>query len=497
MFSEEDKKQIVTRGSELSNVEKQISDFKSGFPFLDIKQAASIGHGVTQLTDTEVQSLVDSYEDKIAGKDVLKFVPASGAATRMFKDLFAFVDDGNFDGNKAAQAFIAGVKDFAFYNELSEALDGKSLAEALDSKEYTAIVESLLNEKGMGYGSLPKGLLSFHKYENGSRTPFEEHLVEGAEYASSEGKVKIHFTVSPEHQEKFEDLLARVKPIYESIYGVQYEISFSQQKKSTDTIAVDMDNEPFREEDGSLLFRPAGHGALLENLNDLEADLIYIKNIDNVAPDRLKGDTISYKKALGATLLDLQGQIFENLSNLDNGSDPDDVAAFCTDMLGIDLGDDYPELSLEDRAVLVREKLSRPIRVCGMVKNTGEPGGGPFWVQDEEGRSSLQIAETAQIDLDDEEKAGLLKGSTHFNPVDLVCGVKDYKGQKYDLLKYRDDNTGFISYKSKSGKDLKAMELPGLWNGAMADWITVFVEVPISTFSPVKTVNDLLKEVHQ
>ena len=497
MFSEKDKLQIESRGSELSNVEKQIEDFRSGFPFLDIQKAASIGDGIFQYAEEQIKGLADSYSEKISGKEVLKFVPASGAATRMFKDLFAFLDDNDFQGNKAAQTFIHGLKNFAFANELNEALDGNT-EDLVEQEDYSSVVRQLLESPGLGYGNLPKGLLSFHKYENGSRTPFEEHLVEGANYArDSNGNVKIHYTVSPEHQQKFEELLNQVRPIYESLFNVTYDISFSQQKKATDTIAVDLDNAPFREEDGALLFRPAGHGALLENLNDLDADLIYIKNIDNVAPDRLKDDTFNYKKALGATLLHLQSKNFENLRNLDNGSNPDDAAAFCTNYLGIDLGDGFSELNTEEKKSLVRKKLNRPMRVCGMVKNTGEPGGGPFWVKGSDGALSLQIAETAQIDLENEDKASMLQSSSHFNPVDLVCGIKDYQGGKFDLLKYRDDNTGFVSLKSKNGKDLKAMELPGLWNGAMANWITIFVEVPVSTFSPVKTVNDLLKDVHQ
>ena len=493
MFNENDKLQIENRGSNLSNVEKQISDFKNGFPFLDVQKAASIGDGIVQLSLDKLDELVNGYSKKIEGKSVLKFVPASGAATRMFKDLFAFIEDNDFEGNQAAQTFIEGIRNFAFLDELNSKIQ---VDEVLIKDDFHAVVKQLLEDSGLNYGSLPKGLLSFHKYENGSRTPFEEHLVEGANYAhDTHRNVKIHFTVSPEHLGRFEDLLARVKPVYESIYDVKYEISFSQQKKATDTVAVDLANEPFRETDGSILFRPAGHGALLENLNDLSADIIFIKNIDNVAPDRLKKDTLDYKKALGALLLDCQSEIHRILAG--SMDDPDAIAESLLEKYFITMPASFENADRDTKISILREKLNRPIRVCGMVKNTGEPGGGPFWVSEQDGSQTLQIAETAQIDLNDEQKAQMLKESTHFNPVDLVCGVKNYQGEKFDLLDYRDDNTGFISLKSKNGKDLKAMELPGLWNGAMARWITFFVEVPISTFSPVKTVNDLLKEVHQ
>lgn len=495
MFSEKDEAQIAERGSELSTVKQQIENFKNGFPYLDIKRPAAIGDGILRLDTDQLRSLEDAYEAKIGSKHALKFVPASGAATRMFKDLFAFLEKPDLASSPAAQAFIKGLDHFAFKQELESAL-GKSIESCLASEDYAAIIDALLSDNGLGYGQLPKALLSFHQYETGPRTPLEEHLVEGANYAkSADGTVNLHFTVSPEHQAKFEELVNKVKSAYESKYGVKYHLTFSQQKKSTDTIAVDLNNEPFREADNTLLFRPAGHGALLENLNDLEADVIFIKNIDNVAPDRLKGDTFAYKKALASLLIDCQNEIHGYLKGgLDN---PDEIAETILKKYFIEMPSGFAEMDESAKKEALRQKLNRPIRVCGMVKNTGEPGGGPFWVTEPDGSSSLQIAETAQIDLEDGEKAAMLKNSTHFNPVDLVCCTKDFKGKKFDLLKYRDDNTGFISLKSKSGKDLRAMELPGLWNGAMANWITFFVEVPISTFSPVKTVNDLLKDVHQ
>ncbi|WP_109831669.1 DUF4301 family protein [Reichenbachiella versicolor] len=498
MFNDSDHKQIADRGSSLGDIEKQIENFKTGFPFLDIQKAATIGDGIIQLPSEQIDILKANYEQKIAGKSILKFVPASGAATRMFKDLFAYVDNPDLTSNKSASTFVEGLKKFAFYKELKGKFgnNGSSIESQITKGKYDVIADKLLSEEGLGYGSLPKALLSFHKYDENSRTPFEEHLVEGALYAKNEtGQVNLHFTVSPEHQPKFELLFSQVKTQYEKTYGVSYSVTFSQQKSSTDTIAVDDKNEPFREPDGSILFRPAGHGALLENLNDLDADIIFIKNIDNVVTDDLKGDTINYKKALASLLIDCQEEIHGILKN--EISDPDTVALRLKQKYFIEMSVGFEKLTKVEKVEALKSKLNKPIRVCGMVKNTGEPGGGPFWIKEKDGSFTLQIAETAQIDMGDSLKADMLKNSTHFNPVDLVCATKDFEGNSFDLLKYRDDTTGFISEKSKNGNDLKAMELPGLWNGAMADWITFFIEVPISTFNPVKTVNDLLKEAHQ
>lgn len=487
MLKQEDKKFILDRGSDVSIVETQIQNFKTDFPFLPIEKAAEIGDGIIQLTKEEIISFGSSYLAKASEKKVLKFVPASGAATRMFKELFAYLENEDFEGNEAVKKFMSGLKSFAFYSELANKLGDQ----INDPKQA---VSALLHD--MEYGTLPKALLSFHRYDDQARTPLEEHLVEGAKYAESANReVNIHFTVSPHHQPKFERLVSQVKSLNEAQFGVQYNITFSQQKNSTDTIAVDVNNEPFREDDGKPLFRPAGHGALLENLNELDADVIFIKNIDNVVPDRLKEDTITYKKALAGLLLSCQEEVFELVNGVID--DPMAVADRLKKAYSITMKGGFDKLSADEQIEYIKQRLDKPIRVCGMVKNTGEPGGGPFWVAAKDGSASLQIAETAQIDLSDQEKVDLLKNSTHFNPVDLICATKNSRGKKFDLLAYRDDDTGFISEKSKSGRDLKAMELPGLWNGAMADWITLFVEVPISTFNPVKTVNDLLKETHQ
>jgi hypothetical protein len=378
---------------------------------------------------------------------------------------------------------------------------GKNINALLSEHNYKAVVSNLLESAGLNYGALPKGLLKFHRYADGVRTPLEEHLVEGALYAAGKtGEVNVHFTVSTEHRALFEKLVAAKAAEYEAKYGTTYHISFSEQKPSTDTVAADMENKPFRDKDGKLLFRPGGHGALIENLNDLDADIVFIKNIDNVVPDRLKADTVTYKKLLAGVLVTLQKQAFEYLELLDGGhyshEQLETIIRFVQQQLRC-RRTDLKELEDADLVIYLRKKLNRPMRVCGMVKNVGEPGGGPFLAYNPDGTISLQILESSQIDMNDPEKKAMFEKGTHFNPVDLVCAVRDYKGNKFNLLKHVDKATGFISYKSKNGKDLKALELPGLWNGSMSDWNTVFVEVPLSTFNPVKTVNDLLREQHQ
>ena len=358
----------------------------------------------------------------------------------------------------------------------------------------------MLEGAGLNYGALPKGLLKFHRYANGVRTPLEEHLVEGALYAAGKtGQVNVHFTVSTEHKALFSQLVEEKVAEYAKKYGVSFNVSFSEQKPSTDTLAADMENKPFRD-NGKLVFRPGGHGALIENLNDLDADIVFIKNIDNVVPDRLKGDTVTYKKLLAGVLVTLQQQAFQYLKLLDGGHYSHDqletIIRFVQQQLRC-RKEDIKDLEDADLVIYLRKKLNRPMRVCGMVKNVGEPGGGPFLAYNPDGTVSLQILESSQIDMKDPEKKAMFEQGTHFNPVDLVCAIRDYKGNKFNLLDYVDKATGFISYKSKNGKDLKALELPGLWNGSMSDWSTVFVEVPLSTFNPVKTVNDLLREQHQ
>ncbi len=508
MFSTKDKLQIESRGSQIQTVIDQIENFKTGFPFLHIEKAATVGDGIIQLNDEEIESNIKVYSEKIAaGIKPVKFIPASGAASRMFKALFEALEtlEKGVPVNevkkqyKAATQFIEELDKFAFSFDLKSAIQKGDAA--LNEKNS---IDFLLNEKGLNYGSLPKGLLKFHTYASGVRTPFEEHLVEGALYSTDiDGKARLHFTVSPEHQEGFEKLLEAVKSSYEDELKVSFDVSFSQQKPSTDTIGVDSKNEPFRDNDGSLLFRPGGHGALIENLNDLDADVIFIKNIDNVVPDRLKDTTVKYKKALAGYLLKVQEILFFYQEEINEkhyvALDHAFLAAasnFLENTLNTVPAESQYYTEKEELYYYLKEKLNRPLRICGMVKNEGEPGGGPFWAKNSDGTISLQVAESVQIDPANIDQQNIAKHATHFNPVDLVCAVKNYKGEKYDLPKYTDPATGFISIKSKDGKELKAQELPGLWNGAMSNWNTLFVEVPVLTFNPVKTVNDLLREQH-
>lgn len=477
MFTKEDLQQIAGHGLTVEAVERQIADFRRGFPYLKVVRAASPGDGVA-VVDPERADAAAARYDEVAGKlGVVKFVPASGAATRMFKELFEFVNEGK--RGKGIDMLVDNIEKFAFWPELKAVVP--------DGADERILVSAIVN-KGLGYGRKPKGLVTFHAYPEGARKAVEEHLVEGAEYAAAGGTARIHFTVSPEHRAGFETLLAEKIPVYEKRFGIRYDISFSVQKPSTDTIAVNPDNTPFRQDDGTLLFRPAGHGALIENLNEIDADIVFIKNIDNVTTDARRGDTIRYKKVLAGILLDLQERAFECLRALEaGGAELAPIAEFVERELCVKLPGDYD-------AALLRTVLARPIRVCGMVRNEGEPGGGPFWVANPDGTESLQIAESSQIAPGD---LPLMQSATHFNPVDLVCGVRDSKGVKFDLRGYTDPSTGFISSKSSGGRELRAQELPGLWNGAMARWNTVFVDVPVSTFSPVKVVQDLLRPQHQ
>lgn len=504
-LSPNDLDQLKQKGISQAQIERQLDEFKTGFPFLKLEAAASIGKGIVTPSEDDIKKYIDSWNEyKKGGKKIMKFVPASGAASRMFKNLFAFLDaDSDEPTTDFEKEFFANISKFAFFNELDAACkknEGLGVSELIASGKYKLIVENLLNSKGLNYGQLPKGLLLFHSYSDGARTPLEEHLVEGALYADSEGVVHLHYTVSPEHQALFEAKVAETKGKYESLYNVKYDISFSVQKPSTDTIAVNPDNTPFRNSDGSLLFRPGGHGALIENLNEIDADVIFIKNIDNVVPDRIKADTVTYKQVIAGILVELQAKTFEYIKVLESGVYDHAKLEEIIRFLQRDLccrKSDIKELEDAELVVYLKKKLNRPMRVCGVVKNVGEPGGGPFLTYNADGTVSLQILESSQIDKNNVEYMKMFTEGTHFNPVDLVCATKDVNGNSFKLPDYVDRSTCFISSKSKNGKELKALELPGLWNGAMSDWNTVFVEVPLSTFNPVKTVNDLLREQHQ
>jgi len=517
IFNEGDIKQMEARGITQEKLLSQIDLFRKGFPFSRLLRPCTVGDGLTVLEETDLEAFGQVCSQAAVSGRVMKFVPASGAASRMFKLLLSFNNrydriDGKVIFHEAEKGdpdhkeflmFIQQIKRFAFYDELKSAMARDSLdIEALISEgQYKDILEYVLSPKGLNLAGLPKGLIPFHRYPAYSRTPFEEHLVEANTYArDDEGVVRVHFTMSVEHEDFVRMHIEEIRGRLEGT-SVRYEINFSNQKPSTDTIAVDMENRPFRDNDGKLVFRPGGHGALLENLSDLDGDIVFIKNIDNIVPDRLKDTTFIYKKALGGYLLDLQGRIFDHLKRLLSGNADDrlvkDMFEFAREVLSIIPPQGVERGTMDERTEFLVSMLNRPLRVCGMVRNEGEPGGGPFWVEHADKSSSLQIVESSQVDMSSIEQKAIWESSTHFNPVDLVCGLCDYSGAHFDLQDYVDQNAGFISIKSIEGRELKALELPGLWNGSMANWNTVFLEVPIITFNPVKTTLDLLRKEHQ
>lgn len=504
--------QMAARNISQEQVYRQLQCFSNGFPFLKLAASATVGNGIMKVDDAQCNQYMQLWDDYCNGEGsfagagrhkVVKFVPASGAASRMFKDLYSFLEGENDEPRTDFEKqFFGNIHKFAFCAELNEVCQsacGSTVDELMQRGRYRDIVRMLLTEDGMNYGQKPKALLTFHKAAPAPHKAFEEHLVEGAAYAACGGKVDIHFTVSADHLSMFEQAVGQCRVMYEGKYGVNYRMTYSEQLANTDTIAADEHNRPFRDEDGKLLFRPGGHGALIHNLNQVDADVVFIKNIDNIVPAQHSHDTILYKKVLGGVLVDVQQKIFEYISMLDDNhaaqSAVKEAEEFVSRVLCITIGRKHA--NNDERQLYLLSLLERPLRVCGMVRNEGEPGGGPFLVYDDDGNIAPQILESSQIDKSNERNVALFKEGTHFNPVDLVCAIKDKEGRAYNLLQFVDQATGFISEKSKNGRKLKALELPGLWNGAMSRWNTVFVEVPLTTFNPVKTVNDLLRPAHQ
>lgn len=513
-FTEKDIKQLENKGLTVTKVESQLQLFKSGIPFINLKEAATIGKGILEISEEKKNYFISQFESKRDAIDIVKFVPASGAATRMFKFLFQFLEDYNpnhgsinayINNNKAndMSIFLVGLEKFPFYEQVLQKTKEAftNYDKCSNSEKQLLFIKTMMEEDKANLSSYPKGLLPFHQYKDHNATAFEEHLFEAALYASSNQKANLHFTISEAHKYKFDEEFKRIEEIVERKTNTAFEISFSYQKASTDTIAVTPQNKPFRNQDKQLLFRPSGHGALLENLNTLNFDIIFIKNIDNVVVFNFEEDVAEYKKMLAGILLNVQADAFQYLKDLENQTLNEDkifeIAQFLSEQLNVKVNPEFEKFSNKYQREYLIEKLNRPIRVCGMVKNEGEPGGGPFWVKNENGTVSLQIVESAQIDQKNKHQKAILKNATHFNPVDLVCGVRNYKGEKFDLSQFVDPKTAFISMKTKTGKHLKALELPGLWNGSMANWNTIFVEVPLITFNPAKTVNDLLKTHHQ
>jgi len=507
MFTPDEITQIKTRGFNIEKIKNQIAKFQQGVPFAKIIKPAQINDGIINCSDEKIQKFTALYEETIKSKDVVKFVPASGAATRMFKSLHNVKETGNI-GTKTDQDsmkyLFENIEKIAFYNDLKNIVEknGTDFQQLINNMDYRTIAGYILDENGLGYGNYPKALILFHSYDDLIRTAIEEHLVEGAKYAKGgNNKINIHFTVQSDHQKTIDNLVHNKTPEYESKYDANYCISYSVQDPLTNTIAVDLDNKPFKLENGTILFRPAGHGALIQNLNKIDADIVIIKNIDNIVPEKFANDTYTYKKVLGGCLIETQKTVFEYLNQLKLNNISVDQIQEITDYAETTLSlippDKFHQFNKQQKIDYLISKFNRPIRICGMVKAEGDTGGGPFWMENSDGSVSLQVVESVQINNDCEKSVSLMKQATHFNPVDLVCSFTDINGRKFDLNKYIDNNQVFISQKSLQGRELKALELPGLWNGAMADWITLFVEVPLSTFNPVKTVNDLLKKMHQ
>lgn len=513
VLSSADKRRLRQKGISEETLRKQLDGFKTGYPFARLVAPALTGDGVLSFSASETERYRRLYKEKSEKETILKFVPASGAATRMFKDLYAFRQACREDKEAVPSAdvreFFGNLPRFAFYEALREQVMrtlGKDLQEAVSQKDYSSVLDCLLEPAGLDYGHLPKALLLFHRYEAGPVTAMEEHLAEAALYASSGGICRLHFTLSPEHRQAFDERLAKVLPAYEKKYGVRYRISVSEQKPGTDTVAVTLDNEIFRDKEGEMVFRPGGHGALIENLAEQEADIVFIKNIDNVTTEALRGHTRTYKELLAGVLLERRDAVFAYLEKIEDclhkPEGPSEaflqeLEDFAGSGLCLRLAEGFGAMAPAVRLAVLQKAFHRPMRVCGVVRNTGEPGGGPFWVLSQGAAApSLQIVESSQVDMKDAEQKRIFETSRFFNPVDLVCSLYDHKHDKFDLSGFIDPQTAFISRKSVQGTDIKAMELPGLWNGAMARWITLFVEVPQRVFTPVKTVNDLLRPQH-
>jgi len=502
-FREEDLREMKARGIDAAEVSRQLEIFRRGAEPVRLIRPARVGDGIVQISPHERHTFLTLHSQAAGKGRMLKFVPASGAASRMFKDWQGGCLRGTCEPGTPSAAFLKNLPRFAFYDDLKHtmALRGQDIERSIRDGRCTDILEYVLTPKGLNYAWLPKALLKFHVYPEHTRTAMEEHLAEAAFYVrDATNTCRIHFTVSQEHESLFRERLSSVKSHYENLFGVHYDVSFSKQLPSTDTIAVDMENRPFRDRSGKITFRPGGHGALLQNLNANDGNIVFLKNIDNIVPDPLKETTVLHKKILGGYLLWLQDEVFKSLNLLSGDSVSEEqlshVLRFCKEKLFISVPEGFGNSPVSVRKELLFRKLNRPLRVCGMVKNEGEPGGGPFWIQGEDGTPSLQIVEQHETDPGSKEQKEIWRSSTHFNPVDLVCGVRDFLGEKFDLNRYANRNAVSLSVKSHEGADIKTLELPGLWNGSMAYWNTVFVDVPLETFNPVKTIDDLLRPSH-
>jgi hypothetical protein len=505
-WSDDDRRTIASAGMAPEEIERQLEIFRTGASPIRLLKPCTAADGIVVISEEARSALVSASEKARQDGKMMKFVPASGAASRMFREWHTAFSNGKFANSGDAESFGRSIRQYAFYSDLERiiAATGSSLAQMIEDKRYSEIIGAVLAENGLNYENSPKALLKFHKYPEGARTAIDEHLVEAALYVRDANRIaRVHFTVSGDHEKRVRDRLLQTIGDYENRFDTVFDFDISVQDPATNTIAVDLEGRPFRDERGKLLFRPSGHGALLANLESLDAEIVFIKNIDNVVCDRYRDDSVFWKKLLAGYLLSVQKEIFRHLLVLDNpspvGAEIPGMADFCRTILNIDLPADFGALPEDEKRHFLFHKLNRPLRVCGMVKNEGEPGGGPFWVETPAGSgvSSLQIVEEAQIDANDPEQAAIWSSSTHFNPVDLVCGLRDYRGREFNLSDFVDPHTSIIARKSEKGKDIIALERPGLWNGSMAFWNTIFIEVPPTTFAPVKSVKDLLRTPHQ
>jgi len=512
-FSSSDFVEIYNHGISVENVLNQLEIFKNGISKSNLISPATINNGILSLREEDFQAKAKFFDEQKTKLKLKKFVPASGAASRMFKFLSTFLNDFNFQKETInayinrkkdtdLSIFIVAMNKFPFFEAVDKKLreiypDFETLER--DYKNYY-FIKLLLSPEYFDFANKPKAVLPFHLYPTHIANPIEEHLNECVHYATANQISNLHFTVSEIHQSQFEKAVDLVRNKIEQESVTKINIGYSYQNKSTDSITVDAHNKMVRNKNGELVFRPGGHGALIENLNDLDSDIIFIKNIDNVIQNHIDQITL-YKKSLAGILIEIQQKIFRYLKAIEKQeiaeNDLSEIVHFLKQNLNIELTNDFNKFTFDNKIIKIKELLDRPIRVCGMVRNEGEPGGGPFWVMNEKGIASLQIVETSQVDLSNKKQLQILAEATHFNPVDLVCGIKNYKNEKFDLTKFVDHKTGFIVEKSVEGKTVKSYELPGLWNGAMANWLTIFVAVPLITFNPVKTVNDLLKPAHQ
>ncbi|MGD0021390.1 MAG: DUF4301 family protein [Smithellaceae bacterium] len=499
LFSANDIRQIKALGLSRQDVDKQLNTYRRGSVFFDLNRPCTVKDGIISVTPAQKKKLIALYENEARKYKLLKFVPASGAASRMFVEWFSAGEDGSFGSPDRDRLFLQKLNKLAFFILIERNRQGKKF---FDQKNIKNLLEFILLPDGLNFGQLPKALIPFHRYSSGeTRTALEEHLGEAGRYIRSrEGLSFVHFTVTAKYKAATAKHLKAVLKKYEKLFGVKYRITLSIQSPASNTIAVDENNLPLRDTKGRLLFRPGGHGALLKNLSSVNADFIFVKNIDNVVPEKHLEKILAYKKMLGGMALQTQKEIFAILKKMEknelNLAQIQKIITYCSQKLNITLPLGFSQQSGKRKTQILFSLLNRPLRICGVVKNEGEPGGSPFWVKEKDSTQTPQIVEIGHVDKDKPEQQAIWSRAKYFNPVDMVCCIKNYRGEKFDLDNYVNPDAYLITSKNERGQSLKALEVPGLWNGGMAYWNTVFVELPLSVFNPVKTVDDLLRPEH-